>query len=56
MVVDLKHKEHIAQYRAEAAVCMEWANNERNKATAARWLKTADEWNRMADELEQKIK
>ena len=44
-----------AQYRAEATGCLERARKEPNKATAERWQKIAEEWFRMADELERKI-
>ena len=53
MVVEPKHDVHIAQYRAEAAACIERANLEQNKTTAARWVKIAEEWSRMADVLER---
>ncbi len=56
MVTALNHEEHIAQYRAEAAGCLERARKEPNKTTAERWQKIAEEWYRMADELERRIK
>ena len=45
----------IAEYRAEAAICIARANSDSNKSAAARWLKIAADWNRMADELERKL-
>lgn len=44
----------IAEYRAQAEACRARAELESNKSTAARWLKVAVEWDRMADELEGK--
>jgi hypothetical protein len=49
------YENRIAQYRAEAAICIARANGDPNKSTSARWLKVADEWTRMADELESRI-
>jgi hypothetical protein len=46
------HEGKIAEYRAEAALCIARANSDSNKSSAARWLKVAADWNRMADELE----
>ena len=48
------HEAKIAQYRAEAAICIARANSDSNKSTSTRWLKIATEWSRMADELEGK--
>jgi hypothetical protein len=48
------HESKIAEYRAQAAVCRARADLDPNKSTAARWLKVAEEWIRMADELERK--
>lgn len=47
------HKFKIAEYRTEAAKCVARAKLDNNKSSAARWLKVADEWTRMADELER---
>ena len=47
------HEVKIAEYRAEAAVCIARANLNSNKSTAARWLEVAAEWTRMVDELER---
>lgn len=49
------HEQKIAEYRAAATSCKAWADAEPNKSTAARWLKVAQEWTRMADELERKL-
>ena len=49
------HETQIAQYRAEAAICIARAISDSNKSTSARWLKVAADWTRMADELEAKI-
>ena len=49
-------QENIAKYRAEAEACLTRADLEQNKTTAARWVKLAEEWFRMADELERRIK
>ena len=46
------HEAKIAEYRAEASACRARAERDTNKSTAARWLKVAEEWSRMADELE----
>lgn len=46
--------EKIAEYRTQASACRARAEKEANKSTAARWLKVADEWARMADELERR--
>ena len=46
----------IAEFRTEAAACRARAERDANKSTAARWLKVAEEWSRMADELERPIK
>jgi hypothetical protein len=46
--------EKIAEYRAQASACRTRAGAEANKSTAARWLKVADEWTCMADELERR--
>ena len=48
------HEAKIAQYRAEAAICIARANSDSNKSTSARWPKVAGDWTRMADELEVK--
>ena len=45
--------DRITQYRAQAASCLIQANLDQNKSTASRWIKIAEEWNRMADELER---
>ena len=45
------HEDRIAEYRAQAAAFKAWADANSNKSTAARWLKVAEEWARMADEL-----
>jgi hypothetical protein len=50
------HEGKIAEYRAEAALCIARANSDSNKSSAARWLKVAADWNRMADELEGRDK
>jgi hypothetical protein len=44
----------IAEYRAEAAVCRARAKLDANKSTSQRWFKVAEEWSRMADELERR--
>ena len=49
------HEGKIAEYRAAAAACMARAVGDPNKSTAARWLKVAEEWTRMADELERRM-
>jgi hypothetical protein len=49
------HENKIAQYRAEAAICISRANAESNKLTSTRWLKVAADWTRMADELETQL-
>lgn len=49
------HEDKIAQYRAEAALCISRANADSNKSTSARWLKVAGDWTRMANELQAKI-
>jgi hypothetical protein len=49
------HEDKIAQYRAEAVICLSRANADSNKSTSARWRKVAADWTRMADELEAKI-
>jgi hypothetical protein len=49
------HENKIAEYRAAAAACKARADADPNKSTAARWLKVAEEWNRMADELERNL-
>ena len=49
------HEDKIAEYRAEAAVCISRANSDSNKLAAARWLKLAADWTRMADGLETKL-
>ncbi len=46
------HEDKIAQYRAEASICISRANADSNKSTSACWLKVAADWTRMADELE----
>jgi hypothetical protein len=48
------HEGKIAEYRASASACRARAAADPNKFTAARWLKVAEEWNRMADELERR--
>ena len=48
------NEDKIAEYRAEAAVCISRANADSNKSTSARWLKVAADWTRMADELDAK--
>lgn len=48
------HEDKIAQYRVEAAICISRANADSNKSSAARWLKVAADWPRMADELERR--
>jgi hypothetical protein len=45
----------IAEYRAQAADCRARAELEPNKTTAARWLMVAEEWTRMADDLERSL-
>ena len=45
------HEYKIAEYRNEAANCVARAKLDNNKSRAARWLKAADEWTQMADEL-----
>ena len=50
------HEAKIAEYRAQAAACKARAEADPNKFTAARWLKVAEEWTRMADELERRTK
>jgi hypothetical protein len=47
------HENKIAEYRAQAAACKAKAESESNKSTAARWQKVADEWIRMANDLER---
>ncbi len=49
------HEDKIAQYRAEASICISRANADSNKSTSACWLKVAADWTRMADELETKL-
>jgi hypothetical protein len=49
------HEDKIAEYRAQAADCKARAELEPNKTTSARWLKVADEWFRMADDLERRL-
>ena len=49
------HENKIAQYRAEAAICIARANSDSNKSTSARWLKIAADWTHMAEDLEAKI-
>ena len=49
------HEQKIAEYRAAAAACKGRADADPNKSTAARWLKVAEEWVRMADDLERKL-
>ena len=44
----------IAEYRAEAAVCRARAELDANKSTSQRLLTVAEEWSRMADELERR--
>lgn len=48
------HENKIAEYRAAAATCKARADADPNKSTAARWLKVAEEWSRMAEELERR--
>ena len=48
-------EDKITEYRVQAAACKEKAESEPNKFTAVRWQKVADEWTRMADELERKL-
>jgi len=48
------HEAKIAEYRVEAAACKARAEADANKSTAARWLKVAEEWTGMADELERR--
>lgn len=50
------HEKKISEYRAAAAACKAWADADPNKTTAARWLKVADEWTRMADDLERQLR
>ena len=56
MGVTPMYSERIGKYRAEAAACLRQAELDQNKITAGRWLKLADEWSRMADEIEFRIK
>lgn len=49
------HESKIAEYRAQAEACKTRAELDPNKSTAARWLKVAEEWTRMADELERRL-
>lgn len=46
------YEEKIAEYRAQAAACVARAELDPNKSTAARWMKVAQEWTLMADDLE----
>ena len=48
-----EHK--IAEYRAAAAKCREWAAQEVTHETKLRWQKIAEDWTRMADDLERKL-
>ena len=48
------HEDKIAQYRAEASICITPARTSiRNKASAARWRRLAEEWLAMAENLER---
>jgi hypothetical protein len=49
------HESKISEYRAEAAACKSKAEADTNTTTAARWLNVADEWTRMADDLERAL-
>lgn len=48
------HETTIAEYRAQAAACTAQAELDANKSSVARWHKVAEEWSRMADELERR--
>jgi hypothetical protein len=48
------HEDKIAHYRAEAATCIVRADMDTNRITATRWRRLAEEWTRMADELESR--
>ena len=47
------HEDKIAQYRAEASICITRADMDTNKASAARWRRLAEEWLAMAENLER---
>ena len=49
------HEDKIEEYRAQAADCKARAELESDKTTSVRWLKVADEWFRMADDLAQTL-
>jgi hypothetical protein len=49
------HEDKIEEYRAQAADCKARAELESDKTVSARWLKVAEEWFRMADNLERRL-
>ena len=49
------NEDKIAEYRAEAAVCISRAEMDTNKTTVLKWRSLAEEWTRKADELERKL-
>jgi hypothetical protein len=53
MEATLIHAKKIAEYRAAAASCMQWAEQAPNEAMVQRWRNLAEDWTRMADNLER---
>ena len=51
--VNFMNEAKIAEYRAAATDCRAQAAAEPNKSTAARWRQVAEEWDRMAKEVER---